>query len=51
MIIDQETQALHNNRDIKVFAIANTTRPPDQNSPKQETHGALVVVLGDAAHS
>ena len=38
--------------EIEVFAIANTTRPPDQNTLKQETsHGALVVVLGDAAHS
>ena len=40
--------------EIKMFAIANTTRRPDQNTPKQETHGALVVVLavrGDAAHN
>ena len=40
--------------EIKVFAIANTTRRPDRNTPKQETHGALVVVLavrGDAAHN
>ena len=46
-----------------MFVIANTTRPAtrhrhmvqqDQETPKQETHGALVVVLvvrGDAAHN
>ena len=33
--------------EIKVFAIANTTRRPDQNTPKQE----ILAVRGDAAHN
>ena len=33
--------------EIKVFVIANTTRRPDQNNPKQE----ILAIRGDAAHN